>query len=339
MKNNIYNKATFYKRLFLLVILIIILIILSVFLGSANVSLRDTVRIILSNIINISLEDIKTSSVVIINNVRLPRVLLAVLVGAGISACGTSYQSILKSNIVDPFMLGISSGAAFGATLALIFKMDNLLRPFAFIFAILVSLIVVYISKKTSNKLSLVLIGINLNYFISALISLLMFLNDNSLERVYYWTMGSLSGASFDAVLVLFLIVVPGIILLSILGKYLNAISIDTTYAKSIGIDIEKVTKLVIIVTSIITAVIVSYSGIIGFIGLMVPHITKLIFGNDNRYIIPYSACIGALILLLCDNAARMLLSPSELPVGVITSLIGAPITLGLILRKGRDVR
>lgn len=233
-------------------------------------------------------------------------------------------------------MLGISSGAAFGATIALIFNMSNYLRIFAFLASGLTSLIVYTLSKKTNNKLSLILIGINFNYFISALISILMFLNDNALQRVYYWTMGSLTGANVSSVLTLFIIVTIGVIVLSILGKYLNAISVDEKYASSIGINTDKIIKIVILIVSIVTSFIVSYTGIIGFIGLMVPHITRLLFGSDNRYIIPYSALIGGIILLLCDNVARLLLAPTELPVGVITSLIGAPITLFLIFKKKR---
>lgn len=335
MNKNIYNKATFYKIFLLLFIILLCLIILSVFIGSTNISLINTIKVLLSNFkfLKIDTSDIPSYISVIINRVRLPRVLGACIVGASIASTGATYQSILKSDIVDPFILGISSGAAFGATIALIFRLDYLLRLFAFIGAIITSIVVYILAKRSKNKISLVLIGLNFNYFITALISLLMMLNDNALERVYFWTQGNLTSLSVNADIVLFAIAVPCIVILSLLGKWLNAINIDPNYASTIGIDVDKLIKIVIIIVSIITAFVVSYTGIIGFVGLMIPHICKSFFGYDNRYIIPYSALIGAMMLLLCDNIARLALSPTEIPVGVVTSLIGAPATLILILK------
>lgn len=338
MNKNIYNKRTFFKRFLILSLMLLLLIFISVFLGSANISFIDCIKVILSNIkfLNIDVSGIASSAFIIINKIRLPRVLLAVIIGASISACGATYQTILKCNIVDPFTLGVSSGAAFGATIALILRFDYLLSLFAFLGAIIVSLIVFLISRRSKNKVSLVLIGININYFITALISFLMFFNRETLEKVYFWTMGTLTGANIKIVTLLFLIGIPVITILTLLGKQLNALSIDENYAKSIGINTDKLIKIVIFLVSFLTAFVVSYTGNIGFIGLMVPVITKKIFGNDNRYIIPYSAIIGAMLLVICDAVARFILAPSEIPVGVITSIIGAPVCLLVLLKERR---
>jgi len=240
--------------------------------------------------------------------------------------------------MADPYILGISSGAALGATLSIISNNFINIKLLSFIFAILTTLIVYIISKKNfrNNNTSLILTGININYFITAIISLLMILNRDKLDRIVYWTMGSFSSSNWNNVIISFIIVLPCTLILSLFGKYINAITVNEDFAKSVGINTLLLRKLLILVISLITAICVSACGIIGFVGLMIPHIIRLLFGEDYSYIVPLSSILGAIFLIISDNIAKTIMSPTEIPIGIITSCIGAPYLIYLILNNNR---
>lgn len=290
----IHNKKQF---IFLFIIMLLILfftIIISITIGSANIGVVDSFKVVLSkipilqNFVDIS--DIPKTSIIIINNIRLPRILLAGLVGLALASSGAVYQGVLKNSMADPYILGVSSGAALGATLAIISNTFNI-KLLSFIISIFTTFFVYFVSRNNikGNNTSIILTGININYFITALISLLMILNKDKLDRIVYWTMGSFSTSSWSNVIVAAFSVIPCIISISIFGKYINALALNEDVAKNVGVNTILLKKILIIIVSFMTSICVSISGIIGFVGLMIPHIIRLLFTSDYRYIIPIS--------------------------------------------------
>lgn len=339
----IKNNKNFFKILIPLIILLLFLIIFSICLGSIGIKLEDSLRIILNNIPIISdfvdISDISTSSMMIINNIRLPRILLAGIIGMALSVSGTVYQGTLKNSMADPYTLGISSGAALGATFSIIFLNGFQVTLLALCFSLLITILIYILASKSFrfSTSSLILVGININYFLTAIISLLMILNNDKTEQILFWTMGSFSSSSWNKVFISSIIILPLIIILSKCGKQLNAIACGEDFAKTIGIDTHLIRKILIFFVSLITSIAVSYSGIIGFVGLMIPHLCKLLFGSNYKYITILSAILGAIFLILCDTIARTIIAPVEIPIGIITSLIGAPYLLFLITRRKKE--
>lgn len=326
------------KKVFIgLVILTLVIAIISITIGAASISPLEVIKIIGEKIF------LKGNNGVyekIIFDIRLPRIILAALVGVGLSVTGASFQGIFKNPMADPYVLGISSGAALGATLSIIFRLESKGFIFtslcAFIGAI-VTILLVYNIARVGNKLptsTLLLAGIAMNFFMSSLISLSMILHREAMERIIYWTMGSFNNASYKQIA----IVAPIIIVITFLYYYnyraLNIISMGDESSYTLGVDGEKLKKKMIILSSIMVAVIVSVSGIIGFVGLIVPHIARIIGGANHKELIPFSAIIGALFLILCDTIARGIIPPTELPVGAITSIFGAPYFIYLLWKK-----
>ena len=249
------------------------------------------------------------------------------------------FQSIFRNPICDPYILGISSGASLGAAIAIIIGWD------AFVFgitlpalatAILTLLLIMGIARLRGrhSTQTLLLTGIALNFFISAVITMLMVLNQKEMHQIFFWTMGSVATVSWREIACLLPVMAVVILLLYWHAKDLNILQLGTETAQSLGVDARRVTYVTLIASSVLIAVVVSFCGVIGFIGLIVPHIARLIFGSDNRHLFTYSLFFGAFFLLIADTLARTLAAPSELPVGSITALAGAPYFIYLLLRK-----
>jgi len=321
--NKIKNKKTFIGLTIILTLILLVIIVISINMGSAKLNLYT-----------------KGSDPFVYNaiiyNIRLPRILLAGIVGMGLSVCGAIYQCILKNKMADPYILGVSSGAALGATIAIITKSFISIKLLAFLTAILITVLVYIISKKgmKKNSTSLILTGININYFLTAIISLLMILNKDQMDKIIFWTMGSFASSTWINVIWSAIIVIPSTIIVSFFGKQLNAINLDEKTAKSVGVDVELIRKIMIAICCLITAMCVSSSGIIGFIGLMIPHFVRLVLGGDYRYLITLSGITGAIFLIASDLIARTIITPTEIPIGIITAIIGAPYLIYLIARK-----
>lgn len=329
------------KTIFIILnVVLFLIIIVSITLGSVKIGILDSFKIVLSKVPilgeYINIEDVPNSHRVIINNLRLPRIIMAGLVGMGLSVCGAMYQSILKNSMADPYILGVSSGAALGATISIVLNRVVNIQLMAFMFSIIVTVLVYTVSRYGSKKdnTSLILTGININYFLTAIISLIMILNRDQLDKIFFWTMGSFATSTWKNVLLLGIVIIPIVIVVSFLSKYFNAISLDEKTAKSVGINTEKFKKIIVVLTCIITALCVSTCGIIGFVGLMVPHMIRLIFGGNYKLVIPMSGILGAIFTILSDDLARTVIAPTEIPIGIITSIVGAPYLLYLICRK-----
>ncbi len=273
----------------------------------------------------------------IIWEIRLPRVLFALAVGGGLSIAGAVFQAILMNPLAEPYILGISSGGTFGAVLSFVIGASLIgTQLFSFAGAFLV-MILVFVLGKRFGELEpnvLLLTGVMIGAFFSAAILLLMTLLNDSLRTAVFWLIGNLSIAPKEnLVFVLPVTLIVSFILTMNSNKY-NLLSLGTDTAKQLGVNTVAIKNITYVITSIMIGALVSVSGIIGFVGLLIPHVCRLILGTDNRVVLPASFFIGAAYLTLADTLARTLVAPSELPVGAITALIGAPVFVYLLKQK-----
>jgi iron complex transport system permease protein len=334
----------------LLIFILVICIAISASFGSAELSVTDSLKLIasripyLGNYINIS--EIAEVYPKIVWQIRLPRILLAGIAGCGLSVVGAAFQGMFRNPLADPHILGVSSGAALGATIAMLngiglhFLGLGMIGTFAFIGALLTAFIVYQLSS-VGNKLPVVnilLTGTAVSTMLSAIISLLMTFNHDKIEKVYLWTMGSFSAATWDKVLFLAIItaICCGVIIL--FSSELDVITTGNDTAESLGIDIVRVKKILIMVASLQVAACVSISGIIGFVGLVIPHCIRMISGPKHKVLLPFSCLGGAIFIIICDTIARNAAAPSEIPVGVITAILGTPYFIFLLQQNKRGV-
>ncbi len=272
---------------------------------------------------------------------RLPRIVVSLLAGASLALCGCVFQSIFRNPVCDPYMLGISSGASLGAAAAFLLGLDTLVFGVtlpALATALLTLFLIMGISamQRRHSTQTLLLVGIALNFLISAVITLLMVINRQEMQKIFFWTMGSVASATWTDAVCIFITLTIVALMLFYYAKDLNIIQLENDAARTLGVNAQHATYVTLIASSVLTAVVVSFCGVIGFVGLIVPHITRLVFGSDNRRIFTYSLFIGAFFLLIADTLARTLAAPSELPAGSITALAGAPYFIFLLLRKAK---
>ncbi len=288
---------------------------------------------------------------IIVGNIRLRRVLAALIAGAGLTASGTIMQSSLRNEMASPSTLGVSEAATFGANLSILFlstgsfnqagvSISNpyAVSSFAFLFALASTLLVLMLSKIRRFAPEIVaLSGIALGMLFQALTNLIQyFSSDNALASAVYWTFGDLTRASFGQIGIMEVVVLVSLVAFFFLAPGLNAIEEGDEVAKSLGVNVELTRFSGLILASLITAICVSFVGIIGFIGLVIPQMMKRLLGSDNRFLIPISALVGSLSLILCDLLSRLLMEGTNLPVGAITSIIGAPIFIYILLSQRR---
>jgi iron complex transport system permease protein len=322
---------------FLVLPLLLFLVSLSV--GSYGISPHGLFKTVLSVLWPASHPDVPAAYRDILLRIRLPRVLLAMAVGAALSVSGASLQALFKNPLVNEYILGISSGAAFGAALSLVF----LGRAFppqvgGFVFAVVAVGAVLLISGKAETHfISLLLTGIIVTAFFSALLSLVeFFASPYVLQALFFWLMGSLSLASWKDLYISLPLIAVGLLVLYFLRWRLNVLSMSDEEARSLGVNVRREKILVIAATTLITAAATAIVGIIGWLGFIVPHLVRMLFGADNRRVVPLSAALGASIMMVADDIIRGL-SSFEIPIGIFTSLVGIPIFL-ILLKKTRKV-
>ncbi len=274
---------------------------------------------------------------------RLPRVIMSVLVGAVLSVCGAAYQSIFRNPLTDPYVLGVSSGASLGAAVAILLGLEAWLWGVGgmALAAALVTVLFIYRIASIGNRMhttTLLLTGVCLTLLISAVISFLMVLNQEKMDAIIFWTMGSFGSCAWSDVAAMVPVALVGIGVVLYFGRDLNLLLAGSEAAQSMGVEVEKVKRTLLAVTTLMVAFAVSSCGVIGFVGLIVPHAVRLVVGADNRRVVPYSALCGALFVLVCDTLARTLLRPSELPVGSLTSIIGAPLFIYLLYKNKKSI-
>lgn len=275
-------------------------------------------------------------------NLRMPRIVLSVLVGAALSVCGAAYQSVFRNPLTDPYVLGISSGASLGAAIAILLGLEAYLLGVGACALVsgLLTILVIYRIASIGNRMhttTLLLTGVCITFLMSALISFLMVLRQDKMDSIIFWTMGSFASASWTDVAIVAPVVAIGIGVVLYHCRDLNLLLAGSETAKSLGVEVERVKKVLLLATTLMVAFCVSTCGVIGFVGLVVPHCIRLVSGPDNRRIVPYAIVVGALFLLLCDTMARTLLMPAELPVGSLTALVGAPLFIYLLYKNKKN--
>ncbi len=270
----------------------------------------------------------------VIFDIRLPRIFLALAAGGGLAIAGAVFQALLMNPLAEPYILGVSSGGTFGAVLSFLLGLSMAgTQLFAFAGALSVIAIVFFLGKRFGNisPNMLLLSGVMTGAFFSAAILLLYSLLDDSLRNVLFWLIGNLSSASKgDVYYILPLTIIISMILTAMSGKF-NILSLGDQEAHHLGVNTGKVRMWAYVLSSIMTGAIVSISGIIGFVGLLVPHVCRILFGNDNRIIVPASFLTGASYMIIMDTIAKSILLPVELPVGAFTALFGAPVFIYLL--------
>lgn len=324
-------------------LLLCAVMLLCICLGSVPVRLSETIRTVFSAIF--SSTPYRGTHANIILNIRLPRVFNTALCGASLSLCGAAMQGILRNPLADGSTLGVSSGASLGALLSIAFGIRIPFLgvegtvPMAVFFAFCSLLLIMFLTyslDRTLSTNSIILIGVIYSMFVSSVLTLIVSFSGEKLRSITFWTMGSLSGTDFGHTrLLLCALIVCGIPILRCATE-LNAFSMGEFNARHIGVNVKRIKLIVMIFVSILIGVCVSVSGTIGFVGLVTPHMTRLIVGPDHKQLLPASLFSGAVFLLLSDLVARTVLSPIELSVGVVTSLIGAVSFLFIFRRSGR---
>jgi iron complex transport system permease protein len=318
---------------FALIIILILMINISLFLGQYQISFDEYLMFLKKLIgLNSLIDDEKYETMKsIIFDIRLPRIISAILIGASLAVAGASFQAMFVNPLVSPGILGVLSGASFGAALGMILGLNwFLINLSTFIFGILAvffAITISFIYSSSRNMIILVLGGIISSSLFSALLSIIKYGADTNdvLPAITYWLMGSLSFSTSSIVWNLTIPMLGGILILIFFSKYLNALSLGDEEAKALGINTKLIKLIIIIVATLISALSVILAGIIGWIGLIIPHITRLIFGADNKVILPMSALIGAIFLLIVDNTSKLIFS-FEIPIGIVTAIIGIPI-------------
>lgn len=311
-------------------LLILAFLLLAAMLGSSMVG-----------VVHFSWDEMWTSP--IFWRLRLPRIVLSVMVGASLSVCGAAYQSVFRNPLTDPYILGVSSGASLGAAVAIIAGLQFYLwgiGAFALATALL-TVLLIYRIASIGNRLhttTLLLTGVCITFLITALISFLMVLHQDKMESIIFWTLGSFASASWLDVALLAPVALVGIAVVIYHSKDLNLLLAGSETAQSLGVEVEKVKKILLFFTTLMVAFAVSTCGVIGFVGLVVPHGIRLVTGADNRKVVPYSIFVGGLFLLICDTLSRTLLPPSELPVGSLTALVGAPLFIYLLYKNKKSL-
>ena len=314
------------------------LFLLSFVVGRYGVPLGQVVRILLSGVL--PLEQTWTDNMAIaVLNVRLPRILLACLVGCGLSAAGTGYQTVFQNPMAAPDILGASSGACFGAALAILTGQGAvMITVFAFLASLLSVALVYLVGNHTRGNrvVNLLLAGIMVGSLFSACTSYIKLVADptNQLPQITYWLMGSLSGTRMGTVKFAAVCMAVGLVPLLLLRWRMNLLTLSPDEARAMGVHTDRLRLAVILSSTVLTAAAVSVSGMIGWVGLVIPHLSRRIVGSDCRRLMPMACLFGAAFLLLVDNMARCL-TATEIPIGILTAFVGAPFFIYLMVRVG----
>lgn len=328
------------KRAFAFLALLLALCVAgSLLLGKYGFSAEDYARYVTALLRGESLKDFEVMHTLLLE-IRLPRILACVLIGASLAISGAAYQAMFVNPLVSPSILGVLSGAGFGAAVGMFFKLNEYLiqlSTFGFGFlAVAVALGVSALYSRSGSVIVLVLGGVISGSLFTSLLSVLKYAADpnDALPAITYFLMGSLGFASKSFIQISILPMCAGVLLLALSGKYLNALSLGEEEAKSLGVNTARVKIFIILVATFVSALSVTIAGIIGWIGLIVPHIARLIFGADNRAVLASSAMIGAIFLLFCDSFSRLIFT-FEIPIGIVTSLFGIPMFI-IVLRRAK---
>ena len=321
------------------VVLCLIVMAYSITLGTYPITMSEVYHVIWDAILNVPQD---STDYWVVVDLRLPRIIGAIVCGFALAVCGTAMQSILKNPLADPYTMGISSGAGFGAAVALILGVELVagggVVVNAFIFALIPMAVILLMSRvRRATPTMMILCGTSLMYMFNALTQLFMIVADpDDLSNVYNWMVGTLENLSYENLPLIVLVTVAGSLVVQLMASRLNVMGTGDESARTLGVNVDKERLLLLILVTVVAATVVSFTGVIGFVGLVAPHVARIIVGSDNKYLVPAAGVFGALLLLLADMASRIL-ADSVLPVGVITACIGGPVFILLILRSSKE--
>jgi iron complex transport system permease protein len=346
----LYNKGKKRKTLALLSIFIALFltVVFAISLGAGSPRFSEAMEVMFSKFfpfLNINPGSQLTQ--IIILNLRLPRIILAIVAGAGLAAAGATMQGVLRNPLVSSYVLGISSAAGFGAALAIVFGV-GVLSLFggyivivnAFLFSLVAMVIVYGIARaRGMSTETVILVGLAVGFLFSALLSLIQYVAPEykAVSAVVFWLMGSLSSATWGDILIVFPIVIVSIVLMVQQSWNINVMSMGHDVAISLGVNSKRVLATNMVLETLATASIIAFTGVIGFVDLIAPHMARMLIGSDHRFLIPCSALVGAFLLLSSDTVARLVIAPTELPVGIVTSLLGVPFFVYILVSKRRQ--
>lgn len=319
--------------------------LLGLLVSSVSIPVPTILHIVLEKAFSLGwLHDIPKNEEMIIWNIRLPRVLLALCVGASLALAGAAFQGLLRNPLADPYTIGVSSGAALGAVFVLFFQvtiigLGNFTLPIVSIISGFISLLVVFglvrLSSRSLAIETIILAGIIVSAFIGSVISLIIALGDqDSMIQIIYWLYGSVGMRGWSHVQLIIPFMIVGSFILLIHYRELNALALGEDAADHIGVNVKKGKIFILIGASLLTGSAVAVSGSIGFVGLVIPHLVRLVTGPNHRHVLPLSMLVGGAFLISADLVARTIIAPKELPIGVITGLIGAPVFALLLIRE-----
>lgn len=330
-------------------LLVATLLIASVGVGPMALSMADSLQVVVARLAGTELS-VPAHVVTIVESIRIPRALLGMLVGAALAVSGAAIQGVFRNPLADPTLIGVSGGAAFAAVGSIVLG-GTLLKPLhdllgvytlpvvAFAGGLISTLIVARIatSRFGTSVTTMLLAGIAINIVTQAGIGVFSYMADDAMLReLTFWQMGSLGGATWDNLLAVATMIICALVLILRYGKALNAFLLGESEARHLGVNVDRVKLQIIVLSALAVGAAVSVSGIIGFVGLVVPHIVRMSLGPDHRHLLPASALLGALFLLVADMLSRTLIAPAELPIGLITAIIGGPFFIGLILMQAQ---
>ena len=319
-----------------LLIFVLFLFLINISIGSSPISLGEILKVLLTG-------KGQGHNVMIIRDIRLPMSLMSLAVGACLGIGGCEIQTILKNSIASPYTLGITNAATFGAALGLILNTNILnvsesimVTANAFVFALLASVcIYAFSSRPGAGKNTIILFGVALNFLFSALTMVLQYISDDEdLKSLVFWNMGSMLKTNWTKFLIVFAALIFCFIILYKNAWKLTAMTLDDTKARSLGVDTHKIRRMVIVLTSMVTAFAVSFVGSVGFVGIIAPHIARQLVGEDQRFFLPISALIGAIVVSLSFVISKLIIPGVVLPIGLVTAIIGIPVFLAIIFRR-----
>lgn len=322
------SRASFVIALFS--IILVLLTLVSIATGSVKYSLSSIILSIFSP------EKVSPTQAYIIRNLRIPRTLTALLAGSALAFCGLVFQTVFRNPMADSYVLGISAGASafvgLGMLTGLMSLTANVIPVYAFTGSFLTTLFLFATGRK--NPSTLLLTGIALNFFLSAVTTLTIYLGKRQLDSILFWTMGSVASATWQRTIILSVACIFIIVFSSRTTTSLDVLLTDDSTAISSGLNVKRFRIILLLISSAVTAIVVAFCGVIGFIGLMSPHFARILCGPRHKYLISSSMILGANILLFSDILSRLIVAPSELPIGLVTSLLGAPVFFILLRRR-----
>jgi iron complex transport system permease protein len=343
----VYSSRRLFRAISIsgLIVACILIALLALTVGSVGIPFKTVWQILISHLPFVNLHgDWAATTDMIITGIRLPRILMAGIVGAALGTAGATYQGLFRNPLADPYLIGVAQGAALGAVIGFIlpwtFGGNYLIPILAFAGAVIAVSVVYLIARvgKTLPMTTLILAGVAIGSLLMSITAYLTMISADKVRSILSWLMGNFSSSSWDQLRIISPYIVIGIVVIFLFARPLNVMQLDEEQAQQLGINVERTKLILLAAATLITAAAVCFVGTIGFVGIIVPHIVRLIWGPDHRSLLPLSAITGAILLILADTASRTLMAPSEIPVGVITAFLGAPFFLFLLRRTKKAV-